>query len=55
MKVKELCKVIDEQANILVCHNDEDLKGRYPCDFLDCEFEIKRICPIACEVIFIET
>nr|DAW59258.1 MAG TPA: hypothetical protein [Caudoviricetes sp.] len=55
MKVKELCKVIDEQENISVCHNDKNLDGCYPCDFLDCEFEVKRISVIACEVILIET
>mgnify|MGYP002873270754 CR=1 FL=1 len=55
MKVKELCKVIDEQANISVCHDNKDLDGGYPCDFLDCEFEVKRITVVACEVILIET
>jgi hypothetical protein len=55
MKVKELCKVIDEQECISVCHNNKDLDGGYPSDFLDCDFEVKRISVIACEVILIET
>ena len=55
MKVKELCEVIDEQQNISVCHNNKDLDGGYPCDFLDCELDVKRISVVACEVILIET
>lgn len=55
MKVKELCKTIDKECCISVCHNDEDLEGGYPEDFLDCDFEVKRISVVACEVIFIET
>ena len=55
MKVKELCKLIDEQTDISVCHNNKDLDGGEPSDFLDCEFEIKRITVVACEVILIET
>ena len=55
MKVKELCEVIDEQQNISVCHNNKDLDGGYPCDFLDCELVVKRISVVACEVILIET
>ncbi|WP_314847291.1 hypothetical protein [uncultured Streptococcus sp.] len=55
MKVKELCEVIDEQQDISVCHNNNDLDGGYPSDFLDCELVVKRISVVACEVILIET
>ena len=55
MKVKELCEVIDEQQDISVCHNNKDLDGGYPSDFLDCELVVKRISVVACEVILIET
>ena len=55
MKVKELCEMIDEQQDISVCHNNKDLGGGYPCDFLDCELVVKRISVVACEVILIET
>ena len=55
MKVKELCEVIDKEAYVSVYRNNELLKGDYPCDFLDCELEVKRISVIACEVILIET
>lgn len=51
MKVKELCEMIDEQQDISVCHNNKDLDGGYPCDFLDCELVVKRISVVACEVI----
>ena len=55
MKVKELCKLIDKQADISVSHNNKDLDGGEPSDFLDCEYEVKRITVVACEVILIET
>lgn len=55
MKVKELCKTIDKETYVSVYRNNELLKGDYPCDFLDCEFKVKRISVIACEVILIET
>lgn len=55
MKVKELCKTIDKECCISVCHNDKDLEGGYPEDFIDCDFEVKRISVVACEVILIET
>nr|DAP94403.1 MAG TPA: hypothetical protein [Caudoviricetes sp.]DAX37259.1 MAG TPA: hypothetical protein [Caudoviricetes sp.] len=55
MKVKELCKTIDKENYVSVYHNDEYLEGDYPCDFLDCEFVVKRISVIACETILIET
>ena len=55
MKVKELCDAIEKEAYISVYHNNELLKGDYPCDFLDCDLIVKRISVIACEVILIET
>lgn len=55
MKVKELCEAIDKEAYVSVCYNNEYLDGGYPCDFLDCELEVKRISVVACEVILIET
>lgn len=54
MKVKELCKAIDKEAYVSVHHNNGYLDGDYPCNFLDCELEVKRISVIACEVILIE-
>jgi hypothetical protein len=55
MKVKELCDAIEKEAYVSVYHNNELLKGDYPCDFLDCDLIVKRISVIACEVILIET
>ena len=55
MKVKELCDAIEKEAYVSVYHNNELLKGGYPCDFLDCDLIVKRISVIACEVILIET
>ena len=55
MKVKELCKLIDKQVDVSVSHNNKDLDGGEPSDFLDCEYEVKIISVIACEVILIET
>ncbi|MGQ8926244.1 hypothetical protein [Streptococcus oralis] len=55
MTVKELCGVIEKEAYVSVYHENKLLKGDYPCDFLDCEFKVKRISVIACEVILIET
>ena len=55
MKVKELCKLIDKQVDVSASHNNKDLDGGEPSDFLDCEYEVKRITVVACEVILIET
>lgn len=55
MKVKELCEAIDKETYVSVYRNNKCLDGGYPCDFLDCEFVVKRISVIACEVILIET
>ena len=55
MRVKELCGVIEKEAYVSVYHENEFLKGEYPCDFLDCDLIVKRISVIACEVILIET
>ena len=55
MKVKELCKAIEKESYVTVEHNGKQLKGGYPCCFLECELEIKRISVIIGDVILIET
>jgi hypothetical protein len=55
MKVKELCKVIEKESYVTVEHHGKRLEGGYPCCFLECELEVKKVSVIACEVILIET
>ncbi|MCY7087236.1 hypothetical protein [Streptococcus oralis] len=54
MKVKELCKVIEKESYVTVEHNGKRLEGDYPCRFLDCELEVKRVSVIIGDVILIE-
>lgn len=55
MKVKELCKVIEKESYVTVKHDNETLEGDYPCCFLECELEVKRVSVIIGDVILIET
>ena len=55
MKVEELCKVIEKESYVTVEHNGKRLEGDYPCHFLDCELEVKRVSVIIGDVILIET
>jgi hypothetical protein len=54
MKVKELYKVIEKESYVTVEHNGKQLEGDYPCCFLDCELEVKRVSVIIGDVILIE-
>ncbi len=55
MKVKELCEVIEKESYVTVEHHGKQLEGDYPCCFLDCELEVKRVSVIIGDVILIET
>ena len=55
MKVKELCEVIEKESYVTVERHGKQLESDYPCCFLDCELEVKRVSVIIGDVILIET